>query len=141
MNYLLDTNVLSELRRPVPDSGVVSWLDTVDEDRTYLSVISVAEIARGTALLEPGKRRDALAHWLEHDLMLRFGERLLGIDPPASLIWGRLMAETRLAGIGLSVMDGWIAALAISHDLVVVTRNSKDFERLPLQLLNPWRES
>lgn len=138
MSYLLDTNVLSEVRRPVPDPQVMSWLDEVDEDRVYLSVISIAEIARGVALLDAGRRRDALAAWLEHELPMRFESRLLQIDERIALTWGRLMGEAKKAGRGLSVMDGWIAAVALVHDLVLVTRNIRDFEGLGVALLDPW---
>ena len=140
MNYLLDTNVLSELRRPLPDRRVVSWLEHVDEDRVFLSVISIAEVARGLQLLEPGRRRDALAQWLEHDLVDRFGSRLLLVDTSAAMIWGRLMADAKRLGRGLSVMDGWIAAIAVSRDLILVTRNQKDFEGLGMSLFDPWSD-
>ncbi|GLQ12515.1 ribonuclease VapC [Devosia yakushimensis] len=138
MSFLLDTNVLSEIRRPQPDQHVLTWLDQVDEDRTYLSVITIAEIARGVALMDEGKRKSELAQWLELDLPERFGERVLPVDTGTALIWGQLLASTRREGIGLSVMDGWIAATAISRQLTLVTRNIKDFENLPLTLLDPW---
>lgn len=138
MSFLLDTNVLSEIRRPQPNQHVLTWLDQVDEDRTYLSVITIAEIARGVALMDEGKRRNELAQWLELDLPERFGERILPVDTGMALIWGQLLASTRREGIGLSVMDGWIAATAISRQLTLVTRNIKDFENLPLALLDPW---
>ena len=113
MNFLLDTNVLSEVRRPQPDRRVLAWLDQVDEDRVYLSVISIAEVARGVALLDEGRRKSELAQWLEHELPARFEGRVLDVDAPAALIWGKLLAEAKRAGSGLSVMDGWIAAIAL----------------------------
>lgn len=138
MSFLLDTNVLSEIRRPQPDQQVLTWLDQVDEDRTYLSVITIAEIGRGVALMDEGRRRNELAQWLELDLPARFGDRILPVDTQIALIWGKLLASTRKEGIGLSVMDGWIAATAIALQLVLVTRNTRDFENLPLILLDPW---
>lgn len=138
MSYLLDTNVLSEIRRPVPDAKVLAWLDQVDEDRVYLSVISIAEIARGVALLDAGRRRNELAEWLERDLPQRFETRLLGIDAQVALHWGRLLAEAKRAGRGLSVMDGWIAAVAATHALTLVTRNTRDFEGLGIAMFDPW---
>ena len=138
MNFLLDTNVLSEVRRPQPDAKVLAWLDQVDEDRVYLSVISIAEIARGIGLLENGKRKSELALWLEHDLPVRFDGRMLSVDMPAALTWGQLMADSKRAGFALSVMDGWIAAIALSKGLTLVTRNIKDFENFGIVLLNPW---
>lgn len=138
MNFLLDTNVLSEVRRPQPNAKVMAWLDQVDEDRVHLSVISIAEIARGIGLLESGKRKSELALWLEHDLPVRFDGRMLSVDMPAALTWGQLMANSKRAGFALSVMDGWIAAIALSKGLTLVTRNIKDFENLGIALLNPW---
>jgi predicted nucleic acid-binding protein len=140
VNYLLDTNVLSEVQRPQPDPRVLAWLDQADEDRTYLSVISVGEIARGVAQLEEGKRKLALQHWLDGDLPGRFGNRLLPVDRETALTWGRFMAEAKRAGRGLPVMDGWIAAAAARHDLTLVTRNTGGFAGIALKLLNPWVE-
>jgi predicted nucleic acid-binding protein len=72
MNLLLDTNVLSEVRRPAPDPKVLAWLDTIDEDRAFISVASIAELKRGIALMNDGRRRDALSAWLAEDLRARF---------------------------------------------------------------------
>jgi len=79
MNLLLDTNVLSEVRRPAPDPTVLAWLDTVDEDRTFISVASIAELRRGIALMDDGRRREALTAWLAEDLPARFAGRILPI--------------------------------------------------------------
>lgn len=138
MNYLLDTNVLSEVRRPSPNSNVLAWLDQVDEDRAYLSVISIAEIARGIALLDDSRRKQELAAWLGHELPARFDSRILDVDSKTALVWGRLMGEAKREGRGLNVMDGWIAAIAKTHDLTLVTRNTKDFQSMEILLLDPW---
>lgn len=138
MNYLLDTNLLSEVRRPAPDANVLAWLDQVDEDRVYLSVISIAEISRGIALLADGKRKAELAAWLAFDLPARFESRILEVNSNTALLWGRLMGEAKKEGRGLSVMDGWIAAIAKMHDLTLVTRNTKDFQNLDIALFDPW---
>jgi toxin FitB len=138
VNYLLDTNVLSEVQRPRPDAQVLAWLDQVDEDRTFLSVASVGEIAKGVAQLEEGRRKSTLQQWLDADLGARFGNRLLAIDRETALAWGGLMAVAKREGRGLSVMDAWIAAVALRHDLVLVTRNSKDFAGIEIELLDPW---
>lgn len=140
MSYLLDTNVISEVRRPKPEHRVLDWLDEAIEDEMFLSVVTVAELARGIAQMEEGKRRRALAAWLDQDLLHRFGERLLAIDAETALIWGRLMAQSRTEGRALSVMDGWIAATALQHGLVLATRNVKDFNGLGLVLLDPWQK-
>lgn len=138
MNWLLDTNVLSEVRRPAPSPKVLAWLDTIDEDRAFISVASIAELRRGIALLEDGRRRTALAAWLAHDLPERFARRILPIGPAVAERWGDLMAQSRRSGIALSVMDGFFAATALTNDLALVTRNVKDFAAFGVKLLNPW---
>jgi predicted nucleic acid-binding protein len=138
VTYLLDTNVLSEVQRPRPDGHVLAWLDQVDEDRTFLSVVTVGEIARGGEQLEDGRRKATLRQWLDVDLAARFGSRLLPIDRETALAWGSLMAGARAAGRGLGVMDAWIAACALRHGLTLVTRNTRDFVGLEVDLLDPW---
>jgi len=140
MNVLLDTNVLSEVRRPAPDPKVLAWLDTVDEDRAFISVASIAELRRGIALMDDGRRREALAAWLADDLPARFAGRILPIDPAIAGRWGDLMAQARQSGFALSVMDGFFAATALDRELVLATRNTKDFAPLGVPLLNPWTD-
>nr|WP_191093428.1 type II toxin-antitoxin system VapC family toxin [Bradyrhizobium campsiandrae] len=135
---LLDTNVLSEVRRPAPSPKVLAWLDTIDEDRAFISVATIAELRRGIALLDDGRRRAALSIWLAHDLPARFAERILPIDHAAAERWGDLMAQSRRSGVALSVMDGFFAATALAHNLTLVTRNVKDFATFGVPLLNPW---
>jgi predicted nucleic acid-binding protein len=140
MNVLLDTNVLSEVRRPAPDPKVLAWLDTIDEDRAFISVASIAELRRGIALMDDGRRREALAAWLAEDLPARFAGRILPIDPAIAGRWGDLMAQARQSGFALSVMDGFFAATALDRELVFATRNTKDFAPLGVPLLNPWTD-
>ncbi|WP_407184922.1 type II toxin-antitoxin system VapC family toxin [Bradyrhizobium centrosematis] len=141
MNLLLDTNVLSEVQRPTPSPNVLTWLDTIDEDRAFISVASIAELRRGVALLEDGRRRTALAAWLAHDLPARFAGRVLPIDHAVAERWGDLMAESRRIGVALSVMGGFFAATALVNDLTLVTRNVKDFAAFGVALLNPWDDA
>lgn len=138
MRLLLDTNVLSEVTRPAPDARVLKWLDRLDEDRSFISVVSIAEIRRGIALMDDGRKRDALAGWLSSDLPERFEQRVLSVDVPVALAWGDLMGVAKRRGRGLSSMDGLIAATAIANDLTVATRNIRDFEGFGIELLNPW---
>jgi predicted nucleic acid-binding protein len=135
VKFLLDTNVPSEARRPEPDRGV---LDRLDEDRAFVSVVSLAEIRRGVALMEKGRRRDALADWLARDLPERFAGRILAVDEQTAFAWGDLMAEAKRRGIGLASMDGLLATTALAHDLTPVTRNIRDFRDLGVALLDPW---
>ena len=140
MNHLLDTNVLSEVQRPAPSKKVMSWLDTVDEDRVFISVASIAELRRGIALMDEGRRRTALAAWLANDLPGRFAERILPIDYAVAEHWGELMALSRQSGVALSTMDGFFAATALAKNLTLVTRNVKDFGSFGVALFNPWDE-
>ncbi|OWV89188.1 recombinase [Rhizobium sp. R635] len=138
MRLLLDTSVLSEVTRPNPDASVLEWLDRLDEDRSFISIVSIAEIRRGVALMDKGRKRDALAEWLAHDLTQRFEHRIIPVDEPVALAWGDLMGDARRRGRGLSSMDGLIAATAIAHHLSLATRNSRDFEGFGIKLIDPW---
>lgn len=138
MSFLVDTNVLSEVRRPTPSPKVLAWLDEVDEDRAFISVISLAELRRGVALMDDGRRKAALADWLARDLPERFAGRILTIEPAIAEAWGDLMAQSQKVGKALSTMDGFLAATALARQLTLVTRNTKDFVPLGIPLFNPW---
>ena len=138
MRFLLDTNVLSEPTRIQPDTRVLRWLHDLDEDRAFISVISLAEIRRGVSLLDVGRRREALSDWLSYELPQRFEGRLLPVDGPIAFAWGDLMANAKRAGRGLAAMDGFLASTAIAHDLTLATRNTKDFDGLGVRLIDPW---
>ena len=138
MRLLLDTNVLSEVTRPRPDARVLQWLDELDEDRSFISVVSIAEIRRGVALMDKGRKRDALNEWLTSDLPQRFDQRVIAVEQDVALAWGDLMGDAKRNGRNLSSMDGLIAATAIAHDLALATRNIRDFEGLGIRLIDPW---
>lgn len=138
MRLLLDTNVLSEITKPHPAETVLNWLHGLDEDRTFISIISIAEIRRGVALMDGGRKRDALDKWLAHDLPQRFENRIIPVEGPVALAWGDLMALAKRSGRGLSSMDGLIAATAIAHDLTLATRNIKDFDGFGIKIIDPW---
>lgn len=140
MNYLLDTNVVSEWGRPRPDTNVARWLAEADEDRVCLSVITFAEIRQGVEEMPAGRRRDALKSWLQNELPARFEGRILGVDRVVAETWGAVMARSGKLGVNLTAMDAFFAATAEAHGLTLVTRNTKHFERLDISLLNPWDE-
>lgn len=138
MTILLDTNVLSEVTKPLPNAGVLKWLAGLDEDRIFISVISLAEIRRGIALMDPGRKREALADWLARDLTERFNQRILHVDEQVALAWGDLMGLAKRRGRSLSTLDALIAATGIAHGMTIATRNIKDFDSLGFELFNPW---
>lgn len=138
MNYLLDTCVLSEARKRNADPGVVDWLSQVSESRLYLSVIVLGEIQKGIAALNDKKRQQQLQAWLEDGLQARFAGRILGVDIEVALEWGILQGEAQKRGAPVPVVDSLIAATAVHHNLTLVTRNVRDFERFPIRVLNPW---
>ena len=138
MNFLLDTNVVSEWTKPRPDPGVASWLADMDEDRIFISVVTLAELRHGIERLSPGARRDRLDAWLAGEVPLRFEERLLDVDAETANMWGRVMARGQAAGRPPGTMDAFIAAVVLRHDMTLVTRNVSDFEALGVRYLNPW---
>lgn len=141
MSFLLDTNVVSEWTKPKPNPNLISWLASVDEDRTFLSVITIAEIKFGIERLKLGQRRSDLESWLNGDLTARFEERLLPVNVAVAEAWGKITASRAAAGRPIPIMDGFIAATATVFGLTLVTRNTADFENTPAPLLNPWRKS
>lgn len=135
MSYLVDTNVLSELRSRKPDTNVREWMQARPRQSLYLSVLSLGEIRKGIEAVADPAFRQTLSDWLEVELPNYFLGRLLGIDASVADRWGRLQAR---AGRTLPVIDGLLAATALQHDLTLVTRNVKDFAGLGLQLVDPW---
>lgn len=135
MTYLIDTNVLSELRRREPDPRVAAWIEARPRQLQYLSVLTLGEIRKGIERLENSSRRTELLDWLEMELPRWFAGRLLDVDAATAHRWGRL---TAVAGRPLPAIDGLLAATALHRDLTLVTRNTRDFEGLGVRLINPW---
>lgn len=141
MTYLLDTNLLSEWTKPRPNSGVVAWLAEADEDRLFISVITLAELRHGVERMAIGARRRQLDEWLRNELTLRFEGRILPIDVAIADAWGRAVAHCETKGRPMNAMDAFIAATAVAHKLTLVTRNVKDFADSVKAVINPWSES
>ena len=137
-DYLLDTNVVSELVRPNPNANVVAWVRAEDETRFYLSVLSFGEIRRGIEQLPQSPRRERLRLWLEVDLTDRFQGRILDIDRRVAEIWGMITARAAAASAQLPTIDTLIAATAERHRVVIVTRNLRDFDFASVVPLSPW---
>lgn len=138
MSYLIDTNVVSELRRKAPDNGVVAWFANRPAATLHLSVLTLGEIQKGIASVTDATRRQTLLDWLEIDLRTFFSGRILPVDAAVALRWGHLQGK---AGRPLPAIDSLLAATALEHDLILVTRNVKDFADLPVQVFNPWASS
>jgi predicted nucleic acid-binding protein len=138
VNYLLDTNVISEWTKPQPNPGIVTWLSETDEDRIFISVVTLAELRYGVERMAQGARRARLDSWLTDELPLRFENRVLAVDHAVADHWGRLVARTQAVGRPIGAMDAFVAATADRHALALVTRNVSDFEPFGLTLINPW---
>jgi toxin FitB len=135
--WLIDTNIISEWVKPRPDVAVVRWLEEVDEDRAFVSVISLAEIRLGVDRLAPGRRRTRLDQWLREELPTRFEGRIVPVDEEVADACGRLLAQSKRTGRGLEAMDALIAATCEARDLVLATRNLGDFQNLGIELHAP----
>jgi predicted nucleic acid-binding protein len=138
VNVLIDTNVVSEWTKPRPDSGVVAWLAEADEDRVFISVITLAELRYGIEKMPAGAKRNRLDTWVSEQLPARFEARVLPIDSETADTWGRVMARGTTAGRPVGTMDAFIAATAERHHLTLVTRNVSDFDVLGIRVINPW---
>jgi predicted nucleic acid-binding protein len=139
MRFLLDTNILSEIAKPVPSDSLVAWMATQNDDDLFIAALTVAEIRRGVLEKPVGKRRDQLESWfsgLEGPQAL-FAGRVLPFDEAAALIWARLMADGKARGRPRSALDTIIASVAEAHGCTVVTNNEKDFPGI--ECINPLR--
>ncbi len=135
---LLDTDVISELWKPAPDPNVVAWVDTQAVETLYLSAITVAELRFGIKALPDGRRRAVLQERLEAEVLPAFAGRVLPFDLDASRAYADLMARARTAGRAIAHADGYIAASAVAHALMVATRDTGPFEATGLRTVNPW---
>jgi len=140
MNYLLDTNVISELISKQPNKKVVEWLDRLDPNTVYLSVITIGEIRKGIEKLPHSKRKDKVREWLETDLLLRFQGRILEITVEVMLVWGALTGRLENEGRPITAVDSLIAAIALQQNYCLVTRNAFDFQHTGVTIINPWKE-
>lgn len=139
MKYLLDTNVISELVAKQPLAKVIDWLDSIDDNLIYLSVITIGEIKKGIERLPDSTRKSALRGWLTDELLARFQGRILPLDTAVMLTWGNLAATLERKGRKLPAMDSLVAAIALHGQLVLVTPNEADFADTDVTILNPWK--
>ncbi|MGA3346836.1 MAG: type II toxin-antitoxin system VapC family toxin [Terracidiphilus sp.] len=136
LEYLLDTNVLSETRKKKADAGVISFLESADSSTLYISVLTLGELRKGIAKKqrEDPEMAKRLAGWAE-GLELSFADRILGIDVATARLWGNWSSERPRP-----VVDTLLAATAVLHGLTYVTRNIRDVRGIPVKLLDPWTE-
>lgn len=138
MKCLLDTCVISELVAKHPSPKVVNFVDSLDSDDVYLSVITIGEIAKGVEKLPKSKRKQELLSWLKEDLLVRFDGRIIPLDTEVLIQWGILIARLESTGITLPAIDSLIAATTLTHKLTLITRNVGDFSGTGIEIVNPW---
>lgn len=139
MSFLLYTNVISEPKQKQPNSKVLEWLGAQDESKLYLSVLTIGEIRKGIARLESGKKKAELEKWLE-ELRNRFSQRILFLSEKTFLVWGKMYGEFERNGIVRPAFDSLLEASALEHDMILVTRNVKNFQNSSVTNLNPWED-
>lgn len=138
MAWLLDTNVLSELRRPKPDARVVAFISSLPLAQIYISAVTLAEIRFGIDLIsDPGRRR-ALDDWLTLKIRPMFDQRVLEVTEEVLLRWRLLIEKGRKSGHTFSQPDALIAATAIQYSLTVVTRDRADYDAAGVAVTDPW---
>ena len=139
--YLPDTNVISELTKPMPSPAVLGWFAATPARQIYLSSVTLCEIEFGLALMPAGKRRDALMAATRDMLHIDFEGRCLSLDATCAAAYGQLAADQQRNGRTCSTEDAMIAAIALTHRHTLVTRNTKDFVDIAgLQTIDPWLE-
>ena len=135
---LIDTNVVSEAMKPVPDDTVRGWLDEQAAETLYLSSVTIAELMFGIGALPTGKRKDKLASALD-GVMELFADRVLPFDIDAARHYADLAVKARAAGKGFPTPDGYIAAIAASKGFVVATRDTSAFDAAGVEVIDPWK--
>ena len=139
--WLLDTNILSELRRPKPEPKVVAFIAAQSLEELYISVVTLAEIRFGIELLSDVTRRSDLNDWLTHRVRPMFSHRILPVSEDVMLKWRLLVEEGRRIGHTFSQPDLMIAATAHHYDLAIVSRDAGDYAKARVTVFNPWVDS
>ena len=139
MRYLLDTNILSNIAKPVPSESLIAWMAEQADQDLFIASLTVAEIRRGVLEKPAGKRRNQLEAWFSgpEGPQALFAGRVLSFDERAGLIWARLMADGKVKGRPRSGLDTIVAAVAEANGCVLVTDNERDFA--DIELINPLR--
>ena len=135
---LLDTNVISEPWKPVPDEAVIAWLDAQAVETLFISAITIAELRFGIAAMPSGRRQTILRDRLEGEVLPHFSGRILSFDLTTSQFYSELMARARASGKAIGTADGYIAATAVANGLTISTRDTSPFEAAGVKVINPW---
>ena len=135
---LLDTNVISEPWKPVPDEAVIAWLDAQAVETLFISAITIAELRFGIAAMPSGRRQTILRDRLEGEVLPHFSGRILSFDLTTSQFYSELMARARASGKAIGMADGYIAATAAANGLTISTRDTSPFEAAGVKVINPW---
>jgi predicted nucleic acid-binding protein len=135
---VLDTNVVSEVLKPDPEGNVVAWLSAQQRSEVLITSITHAEVLYGVERLPEGKRKSSLANEIENLLIHEFQGRILPFDEDAARMYAPIMSSRLSIGRPVSQFDAMIAAITRSHNAVLATRNTKDFEHCGIRLINPW---
>lgn len=138
MRNILDTSVISELVAIQPDPSVMGWIENVDPEDVYLSVITIGELKKGIAKIPNSQRKTILENWLIDDLLVRFQDHLLSIDTDIMMMWGSLITRMETIGKPMPAINSLLAATAAQNEYTLVTRNIRDFEHTGILLLDPW---
>ena len=138
MKYLLDTCVISELVTKKPNPKVVDFIDSLDPDDVFLSVITIGEIVKGIEKLSGSKRKQKLNDWLKENLLARFDGKIIPLDTDVLIEWGALTARVESKGKPMPAIDSLIAATVSMHKMTLVTRNVDDFASAGIEIVNPW---
>ena len=141
MSFLLDTNIISEATKRQPNVALEAWLERHRADGLYLSVITIGELQQGIARLPASQRRADLENWLPGVLLPAYADWILPLDTDTLLQWGTLTGELIVAGRKMPLADSLLAATALRHGLTLVTRNTADFNNVPVPVVNPWNDS
>jgi predicted nucleic acid-binding protein len=139
MKYLIDTCVISELRKPEPHPAVLGWFGSCRAGDIFISSLSMGELQYGISVLPDSKKKNDLMIWF-NQVTVSFGDRVLPVTREIGITWGNLRAEVKSRGRILPVVDGLLAATAITHDLIFITRNTVDIQMTGVSILNPWQE-
>jgi predicted nucleic acid-binding protein len=130
---------MSELVKATPDENVINWINNTPDERLFLSVITIGEIRKGLTKLPDSKKKYRLTNWL-NTLLENYEARIYPVDLAVAESWGTIQGKAENNGTPVASVDSLIAAVAQTHNLIIVTRNEKDFAATNVTIVNPWKE-